>query len=97
MKKQIQLNDIIKLQHLFIAIFEQEDEDDPDYRIIRAKERTVNKILDSITKEQSEKIEIFNCIIRGSWNTEDNAFKTICDDLRELGYIIIKKEGKKDV
>ena len=94
MKKQIKLKDIVRLQYLYIEIFEQEDEDYPDYRIIRAKERIVDKILDSITKDQSEKNKIYDCITRGSWNTEDKTFKPICDDLRKLGYTIIKKEGK---
>lgn len=43
-KIRIELKDIMKLQHLYIDIFSEEDEDYPDSRIINNKERAVQRI-----------------------------------------------------
>ena len=48
-KIKIELKDIKKLQHLYIDIFTEEDEDYPDGRIISNKEKAVQRILDKIT------------------------------------------------
>lgn len=42
---KIELKDIKKLQHLYIDIFSEEDEDYPDHRVINNKERAVQRIL----------------------------------------------------
>lgn len=86
---RIELKDIKKLQHLYIDIFSEEDEDYPDNRAINNKERAVQKILDKITDKKFNQIEIWKVIQIKSWDTTDNTFKPICDRLRELGYKII--------
>ena len=48
---KIELKDIQKLQHLYIDIFSEEDEDYPDHRVINNKERAVQRILDRINLE----------------------------------------------
>lgn len=88
-KIKIELKDIKKLQHLYIDIFTEEDEDYPDKRIISNKERAVQRILDKITDKRFNQIEIWKVIQLESWNTTDNTYKPICDRLRELGYEII--------
>ena len=88
-KIKIKLKDIVKLQHLYIDIFTEEDEDYPDRRIISNKERTVQRILDKITDKRFNQIEIWKVIQLESWNTTDNTFKPICDRLRKLEYEII--------
>ncbi len=88
---KIKLKDIKKLQHLYIDIFTEEDEDYPDKRIISNKERAVQRILDKITDRRFNQIEIWKVIQLESWNATDNTFKPICDRLRELEYEIIKK------
>lgn len=85
----IDLKDIKKLQHLYIDIFSEEDEDYPDGRVINNKERAVQKILDKITDKKFNQIEIWKVIQIKSWDTTDNTFKPICNRLRELGYKII--------
>lgn len=89
-KIKIKLKDIVKLQHLYIDIFTEEDEDYPDRRIISNKERAVQRILDKITDRRFNQIEIWKVIQLESWNATDNTFKPICDRLRELEYEIIK-------
>lgn len=89
---KIELKDIKKLQHLYIDIFSEEDEDYPDRRIIRHKERAVQKILDKITDKKFNQIEIWKVIQLKSWDATDNTFKPICNRLRELGYEIINNE-----
>ena len=86
---KIKLKDIAKLQHLYIEIFTEEDEDYPDRRVISNKERAVQRILDKITDKRFNQIEIWKVIQLKSWDDTDNTFKPICNRLRELGYIII--------
>lgn len=85
---KIELKDIKKLQHLYIDIFSEEDEDYPDRRVINNKERAVQRILDKITDKKFNQIEIWKVIQIKSWDTTDNTFKPICDRLRNLGYEI---------
>lgn len=56
---KIELKDIKKLQHLYIDIFSEEDEDYPDHRVINNKERAVQRILDRITDKKFNQIEIW--------------------------------------
>lgn len=88
-KIKIKLKDIAKLQHLYIDIFTEEDEDYPDGRIISNKERAAQRILDRITDKKFNQIEIWKVIQIKSWDTTDNTFKPICDRLRNLGYEIV--------
>ena len=86
---KIELKDIVKLQHLYIDIFAEEDEDYPDKRVISNKERAVQRILDKITDKRFNQIEIWKVIQVKSWDTTDNTYRQICNRLRELGYEII--------
>lgn len=86
---KIELKDIKKLQHLYIDIFSEEDEDYPDHRVVNNKERAVQRILDRITDKKFNQIEIWKVIQIKSWDAADNTFKPICDRLRNLGYEII--------
>lgn len=88
-KIKLKLKDIVKLQHLYIDIFTEEDEDYPDRRIISNKERAVQRILDRITDKKFNQIEIWKVIQIKSWDTTDNTFKPICERLKNLGYEII--------
>jgi hypothetical protein len=88
-KNKIALREIIKLQHLYIDIFTEEDEDYPDGRIINNKEKAVQRILDRITDKRFNQIEIWKVIQFKSWDTTDNTYRPICNRLRELGYEII--------
>lgn len=88
--KEIKLRDIAKIQYLYVGIFEEEDSEYPDYRIIRNKERAVDRILNCITDDKEEQKRIYECIEHGSWNFEDRTFKPICDELRNLGYTILE-------
>nr|DAL21484.1 MAG TPA_asm: hypothetical protein [Caudoviricetes sp.] len=85
-KIKIKLKDIVKLQHLYIDIFSEEDEDYPDNRVINNKERAVQRILDRITDKKFNQIEIWKVIQIKSWDTTDNTFKPICDRLRNRRY-----------
>ena len=88
-KIKIKLKDIQKLQHLYIDIFSEEDEDYPNRRIISNKERAAQRILDRITNQKFNQIEIWKVIQIKSWDDTDSTFKPICNRLRELGYEII--------
>ena len=86
---KIELKDIVKLQHLYIDIFTEEDKDYPDKKVISNKERAVQRILDKITDKRFNQIEIWKVIQLKSWNNTDNTFKPICNRLRELRYKIV--------
>ena len=79
---KIKLRDIIKLQKLEMEIFEEEDQDFPDNRVIRNKERAIFNTFNKITMD-------WDCIYDNMWNTEDLSYKPICDGLRALGYEVI--------
>lgn len=86
---KIRLKDIIKIQHLEMGIFEEEDSDYVDYRIVRNKERAIYRILAKITSNIEEQEKIRKCIYDGMWNFEDITFKPICDEIKKLGHEVI--------
>lgn len=92
---EIELINIIKLQHWYMDIFYQEDGDYPNYGIIGQKNRHIQKILSQITNNKEKQREIYNTIIHYTWNNKDRSFKTICDALRNLGYTITNNYNKK--
>lgn len=85
---KIDFKDIVKLQRLYIEIFE-EDGYPVDYRIVRNKERAQQRILNKITDDTILQNKIISAIGSGSWNSEDNTYRQICDELRSLGFEII--------
>ena len=90
MKIKIEFKDIVKLQKLYIEIYEEEDQDYPDGRIIRNKEKAVQRILDKITNDNYSQRQIWYIIQTKSWDQTDYSYKPICDELRKLNYIILK-------
>lgn len=85
---KIDFKDIVKLQKLYIEIFEEEDGYPVDGRIIANKEKAQQRILSKITEDTILQNKIISAIGRGSWNSNDYTFKPICDELRELGFEI---------
>ena len=86
---KIYFKDIVKLQKLYIEIFEEYDGYPVDGRKITKKEEAQQRILDKITDNIILQNKIISAIGRGSWNSDDNTYKPICDELRELGFEII--------
>lgn len=83
---KIRLKDIIKIQHLEMEIFEEEDSFPVEKRIIKNKERALYNTLNKITMDWDEREKIRDCIYKNMFNQEDITFKPICDELRALGY-----------
>ena len=80
---------IVQIQRLEVELFEALDDDYPDNRVVRAKERAIYNRLNKITDDVVLKEKIRLAIQQGNWNTKDNSYKPICDNLRELGFEII--------
>lgn len=80
---------IARIQYLYMDIFEQEDSDYPDYRVIRPKEKSIDRMLNSFTKDKEKQEEIYKTIIHYSWFDTDLTFRPMCNALREKGYKII--------
>ena len=89
---KIKLSYIVKLQHWYIEIFSEEDDDYPNYRRIAILNRNVERVLNKITDNQKRQKEIYDAIQQGSWDNTDRSYKPICDKLRKLGYEIIQGE-----
>lgn len=86
--KKILFKTIVEIQALTIEKFNAEDEDYPDYRVVRAKERAIYNRLSKITDNKDMQEKILDIIEKCNWNTQDRTFKPICDKLRELGFEI---------
>ncbi len=86
---KIDFKDIVKLQRLYVEIFEEEDNYYPDKRIIVNKERAVQRILNKITNNTFKQREIWKVVQLKSWDNTDKSYKPICNRLRELEYEII--------
>ena len=92
--KQINLKTIAEIQRFSIQLFEAQDEDYPDNRVIRAKERAIWNRLAKITSDGKEQSQILDAIKRGNWRTDDLTYKPICDNLRNLGYEILEANNE---
>jgi len=84
---------IAKIQRATMHIFEEQDSDFVDGRVVKANERAIDKWLNKITLDKDEQIKILDIIERNNFNTNDYTYKPICDELRALGYTVI--EGGK--
>lgn len=94
---KIDFKDIVKLQRLYIEIYEEEDGYPVDYRIVKNKERAVQRILDKITNDKFNQGEIWYIIQTKTWDREDNTYRPICNALRSCGYEIMGNDiGGKD-
>jgi len=89
---KINLLFIAKIQSATIRIFEEQDSDYVNGRVVSANERAINKWLGKITPDKAEQIKILDIIEKNNFNSDDYTFKPICDELRALGYEIV--EGK---
>lgn len=78
--KTITIYKINKIKNCLLRIFETEDDDIPNKRIISANERAIDKYLKDYTKEEKE--ELLRVV---NW-TNDNC----SDDLEKLGWVIKK-------
>lgn len=90
MTMKIMFKDIAKIQRLYMDIFEEEDSDYVDYRVVRNKEKSVYRILNKYSSDPEEQKKIYDIIASGSWDSEDYTFKTISNHIRELGYEVIE-------
>lgn len=88
--KEIYMSQIKKIFEMYMDIFEQEDSDYPDYRIIRPKERAIDRTLDKITDNKEEQRKIYYAIIGHLFNRGDGTYRPICDDLIALGYTVVE-------
>ena len=86
---KINLKDIIKIQHLEMEIFEEEDSYPVNNRVVANKEKAIYNRLKKVTNDKNKQNEIRDCIYKNMWNREDSTFKPICDALRNLGYEVI--------
>jgi len=90
--KSIKLSYIEKIQKATMRIFEAEDEDYPDRRIVSINNRAIQHWLEKITSNVDEQNVILTIIKNNNFNDKDLTFKPICDELRKEGYEIIEEE-----
>lgn len=85
MNKADTLRLIVQIQHYEMELFEALDEDYPDNRIVKAKEKAIYNRLNKITDDVVLKEKIRLCIQQNMWNMNDITFRPICNELRKLG------------
>lgn len=82
--KIISMHKINKIKGCKLRIFEAEDDDYPDRRIVNANERAIEHYLECYSEE--EKQELLKTI---RWTYDD------CDsELVKLGWIVARSDGK---
>lgn len=88
--KKIYMSQIKKIAILCLEIFEEEDNNYPDRRVVRNKERAIQNVLDKITSDEEEQAKIYNAIDKEIFNTKDYIYKPMCDNLRAIGYTVVE-------
>lgn len=90
--KNVTMSQIRKIYHLLLDIFGEEDSFIPDRRVVENKNRAIRRTLKNITDNEEEQTNIREAIEKEMFNFKDKTYKTICDNLRNLGYSVV--EGK---
>ena len=93
--KSINAKDIKTINWLLVEIFEEEDNEFVDRRIIVPKYRKIDRILERITSDKKEQRVILEAIDKETFNTNDYTFKPIVENLKALGYEIVYTEKEK--
>lgn len=96
MSKVIKLRDVARINNLYLEIFEEEDNDYVDRRKTSPRYKTIDRILENITKDKEEQKKIYEAITKETFNSLDYSYKPMCDNLRGLGYVI-GKEAKNEL
>lgn len=84
----IKLEYIVKIQRATMRIFEAQDQDYPDNRIVANNERAIQHYLNKITPNVDYQKEIVRTIEKHNFNAQDLTYKCICNELRDLGYVV---------
>ena len=92
MKATIKLEYIVKIQRATMRVFEAQDQDFPDNRIVANNERAIQYWLNKITPVIEYQKEIHEVIERNNFNAEDLTYK--CKTLYNIGN---KNLTKKEV
>ena len=82
MNKEIKMVTINKIKCCLLKIFEAEDDDIPNHKIIGANNRAIDHYLKDYSKEQRE--ELFKLI---RWTNDD-----CCTELEKAGWKVIRKK-----
>lgn len=90
-KALIKLEYIVKIQRATMRVFEAQDRNNPDNRVVANNERAIQYWLNKITPNIEYQSEIHKVIERNNFNAEDLTYKCICDQLRALGYVVESK------
>ena len=91
--KKIKFSWLVKAQNAFMRMFEAEDEEYPDYRVVRANEKAMDYWIGKMTQDKEEYSKIYHIISHGSFDTQDYGFKTMCQKLEEIGFIVEENEN----
>lgn len=88
--KKIYMSQIKKIAILCLEAFEEQDNNYPDMRIVRNKERAIRNTLKKITEDEEEQRKIYNAIDDEIFNYADCTYKPMCNNLRALGYTVVE-------
>ncbi len=80
---------IVKIQRASMRIFEAEDEDYPNRRVVNANRKAIDHYLSLITDNREEQLKILAAIERENFNASDPTYKPVFDNIRALGHEVI--------
>jgi len=98
-KKIITVGQIAKCYRLYIEIFEEEDQDYPDGRIVNNKENAELKLLRKMVGDNEEMVKkardiVDHIRVPGGDDGDDGSYKPLCDDFRKLGFVVVDDDSK---
>lgn len=85
--KEVKIITINKIKMCLFRIFEAEDDSEPDYKIIRANNAAITRLLKPYQFSAEETLELFKIV---NW-TNDNCVK----ELEKLGWKVIRGKGAR--
>lgn len=86
--KEVRMITINKIKKSLLRIFEEEDDSEPDYKIIRANWAAITRLLKPYQFSAEETLELFKIV---NW-TNDNCVK----ELEKLGWKVLKKKMEEE-
>ena len=97
--KAITVGQIARAYSLYIDIFEEEDNDCPDGRVISNKYNAIERLLRRMVGDDETMLSKARDIIERlrpytNDGVDDGSWKPLCDDFRALGFVVVDGNAK---
>jgi hypothetical protein len=95
--KTITVGQIARCYCLYVEIFEEEDQDYPDGRVVANKESAIERLLHKMVGDDGPTLDKARDIVehlRIPGDGDDGSWKPLCDDFRSLGFKVVDGDSK---